>query len=128
VKLLFKIIICASVVFIIAVAGGAFFLTRGLHEARDIEVMGVDMSSLEDGTYEGKYTRGRWTNEVSVTVKDNRITDIEVVKSVLFERPEVTEELLKRVVEKQDTTVDVVSGATVTSKAYLKAIEDALIK
>jgi len=31
-----------------------------------------------------------------------------------------------RVIEAQSTDIDAVSGATVTSKAYLKAIENAL--
>jgi len=32
----------------------------------------------------------------------------------------------KLLIEAQNTTVDAVSGATVSSKAYLKAIEDSL--
>jgi uncharacterized protein with FMN-binding domain len=34
-------------------------------------------------------------------------------------------EIVNLVIEAQDTQVDTVSGATVTSKAYLSAIEDA---
>ncbi len=36
-------------------------------------------------------------------------------------------EVFRRVLESQDTQIDAVTGATVTSKAYLKAIEAALI-
>ena len=47
-------------------------------------------------------------------------------KTVLFERPEVTQELFDNVIAAQSIDVDVLSGATVTSKAYLKSIENAL--
>lgn len=41
---------------------------------------------------------------------------------------EVNESIISRVVENQSLKVDVVTGATVTSKALLKAIENALEK
>jgi len=50
-----------------------------------------------------------------------------VVKTVGFEIPETTNTIINNVMEKQNTTVDTVSGATVTSKAYLKSIENALM-
>ena len=40
----------------------------------------------------------------------------------------LSDTLLPKVISKQNTTVDAVSGATVTSKAYLKSIENALTK
>jgi uncharacterized protein with FMN-binding domain len=86
------------------------------------------VSSTVDGTYTGKYDGGRWSNELSVTVKDHKITKIDVVKDVTFPKPEWTDQLFKEVIEKQSVDVDVVSGATVTSKAYLKSIENALAK
>ena len=76
--------------------------------------------------YTGTYEGGRWSNEVAVTISDHQISQIDVVKTVKFEKPEATDALFSRVIQKQDTTVDVISGATVTSKAYLKSIENAL--
>ena len=45
---------------------------------------------------------------------------------MMFVNPDVRNELFKRVMEKQNTTVDAVSGGTVSCKAYLKSIENAL--
>jgi uncharacterized protein with FMN-binding domain len=59
-------------------------------------------------------------------VENHKITKIDIVKDVTFSKPDVSEELFMRVMESQDTRVDAVTGATVTSKAYLKAIENAL--
>lgn len=88
----------------------------------------VDLSSVEDGTYSGSYKSGRFSNEVRVTVEDQRIKDIQVVKDMLVANPETTQGIIQKVIEKQNTTIDIVSSSTVTTKAYLKSIEDALTK
>lgn len=127
-KSFFKIVLSIIIIFVLLIAGGGFFITRGLSEGSKLAVNNVDLSTLNDGEYIGKYKGGRWTNELRVTVKDNKITAIEVVKDVLFSKPEVTEELINNVIEAQSLEVDAASGATITCKAYLKAIEAALGK
>lgn len=103
-------------------------MTRGLKAGEALNVGQVNASDMKDGVYSGKYDGGRWTNEVRVTVENNRIAGIDVVKSVLFEKPETTKELFDRVIKEQDTDVDTVTGATVTCRAYLKSVENALSK
>jgi uncharacterized protein with FMN-binding domain len=125
-KLVFKIILSVFLIFLLLGGGGMFYITRGLEAGKNVTIETVNPVGLEDGDYNGKYKSGRWSNEVKVTVKDGKITDIVVVKDVTMPKPEVTEELFERIIQKQDTDIDVVSGATVTSKAYKKAIEDAL--
>lgn len=115
-------------VFVVLIAGFGFYITRGLKEGQKIVVGEFDVSHLEDGVYNGKYSNGRFSNQVSVTVKDKKITDIAVVKSVTFERPELTGELFADIVKKQSADVDAMSGSTVTRNAYLKAIENAIGK
>jgi uncharacterized protein with FMN-binding domain len=127
-KLLLKIVLSLFIIFILASGSGAFFLSRGLEAGKALEINSVNLSDLSDGAYSGTYKGGRWTNEVSVTVKDHRITGIEIVKDVLFPKPEVTAELVNKVLEKQNPNIDVLSGSTVTCKAYLKSIESALSK
>ncbi len=125
-KLFLKIVLCIILVFVVAVGSLGLYITRGLKEGQDLAINPISAAQLADGKYEGSYGKGRWQNEVSVTIKDNRITQIDILKSVLFEKPEVSKGLFDKVIEKQNTTVDVMTGATVTSKAYLKAVEDAL--
>jgi uncharacterized protein with FMN-binding domain len=45
---------------------------------------------------------------------------------VWFRRPELTEQVVSDVIKSQSLDVDIVSGATVTTRAYLKAMENAL--
>ena len=103
-------------------------MIRGLNPGKNIIINSLDASQLKDGVYKGKYNEGRWSNQVNVTVKDKKITGIAIDKNVVFEKTEVSRELINKVIKKQDTNVDVISGATVTSKAYLKSIENALSK
>lgn len=123
-----KTVLIIIILFIVFAAGGLFYLTRGLDAGSSLAVDAVNVSTIEDGTYIGEYNSGRWSNQVKVTVKEHKITKIDIVKDVVFPKPEWTEQLISRVIEKQNTDVDVVSGATITSKAYLKSIENALKK
>ena len=61
-------------------------------------------------------------------MNNKKISKIVIVKSVAFEKLEVSMALIDEVIKKQDTNVDIISGATVTSKAYLQSIENALSK
>lgn len=115
--------ICLTIIVII-VGGGLFAMTRGLTEGKNVEINNVDISKLADGTYSGQYSKGRWNSEVEVTVKDNKIEGIKLLSDPLI--PDVSKELSKEIIEKQKVKVDVVSGATVSSKAYLKSVENAL--
>ena len=125
-KLIFKILLSVILIFILVSVSGIFYLARGLNEGKDIRINGIDISNLNDGIYNGKYKAGRWTNELNITVKDHKIIKIDIKDDVTFSNPDVSYELFSKVIGKQNTTVDVISEATVTSKAYLKSIEDAL--
>lgn len=125
-KLFLKIFLAVVIVVVLAVGGFGFYITRGLDTGAKLDIGSVDLSKVEDGVYKGDYNSGRFSNEVSVTVKDHKITNIEVVKDVAISKPEVTKELFDNVIENQNVDVDTVSGATVTSKAYLEAIKNAL--
>jgi len=128
VKLFLKRVLPVIIVVILVVVSGMFYIIRGLDSGSRLEVGSVNLSLLSDGTYSGQYKAGRWSNEVNVTIKENKITKIDIVKDVLFSKQEWSQQILNMVLEKQNIDIDAVSGATVTGKAYLKAIEDALKK
>ena len=101
-------------------------LTRGLDEVMALQIQDVELSTVADGIYRGTYDCGRWKNTLQVTVVDHAITAIAIVKDVRFAKSEVSDAVLARVIENQSLEVDVDSGSTVTSKAYLKSMELAL--
>jgi uncharacterized protein with FMN-binding domain len=122
-------VILILVVAIIAIGVvGLFFLTRGLKSGSKVEISSINPSSLDDGIYKGSYSAGRWSNELAVTMKEGKIQEIKIIKDMDIAPPEISNEIFSRVIKLQNTDVDAVSGATVTSKAYLKSIETALTK
>ena len=124
-KKFLRILISVLIVIAIILAAGIFYITQGLESGKKIEIVGLDISRIQDGEYNGKYESGRWSNELIVTVNENKIIGIQIVDDVKFAQPAVREELFSKVIEAQNTKVDTVAGATVTSKAYLKSIENA---
>jgi len=126
VKTFLKIV--AGVVLALVVIGGAgmMYMTRGLKETQNLAIKNVDVSKLADGVYVGEFTGSRWANTVEVTVKNRQIVSATVAKDQRFAMSNVSAALISRVLQKQTPNVDVVTGATVSSKGYLKAIENAL--
>lgn len=113
------------VMFIIGGAG-VFYMTRGLSDVKSIDIASIDPLHMEDGIYNGSFNKGRWRNKVEIEIKDGIIKNINFIEDVRFPMDEVKNSIIEMVLDKQSTNVDIVSGATVTSKAYLKSIEDAL--
>lgn len=109
----------------LAIAGIKSYLERNLEQLADATVSNVDLSKIEDGVYVGSYKSFPVAAEVKVTVDNHKITEIELVKHNNGQGASA-EIIPDRVVEAQTLEVDIVSGATYSSKVILKAIEDAL--
>jgi len=123
-KKVFKIFAGIFLVVVLMGAGGLFYITRGLEEGKHVVIEEVNMAAIEDGVYTGDYQSGRWTNTVEVEIRDNQIINIHLIDG--FTQQDTMENVYDSVIEHQTLQVDTVSGATVSSKAYLKAIEHAL--
>lgn len=93
--------------------------------AKELTVATPDLSRLSDGDYTGAYAIPPVSAEVIVSVRAHRIADIVITRHENG-LGGAAEELVRTVVEAQTPDVDAVSGATVSSKCILKAIENAL--
>jgi len=126
--------IALVVVAALAAAGGIGWsrLMKEHREAKSLPLDAVDFSKLNDGTYHGAYEGGmyKWrANECQVTVSSGKVTDIRLVASKDPAAKNTQAEVLyERVIQAQSLQVDTISSATLTSKAYLKAVEDALLQ
>ncbi len=129
-KKVLKIIRVIVIIMGLLVAVGMFFITRGLKVGAEMVIQDINPAVLENGSYQGSYKGERWLSEVNVTIKDQQITQIELLSEPMLHpgRPDFSQDLFNRVITEQNTNVDVISGATVTSKVYLKSIENALTK
>jgi uncharacterized protein with FMN-binding domain len=127
-----RIILIISVV-LIAVAGVVIAAKTALNKMESnleglvqLDVMDVDLKLISDGTYTGEYSAVPVSAKVDVTIKDHRITNIDLLEHNNGQGAGA-EVIPSIVVEKQTMQIDTISGATYSSKVILKAIEDALI-
>jgi uncharacterized protein with FMN-binding domain len=126
-------LIALAVVAGLGIAGGIgwSYLSKEHQEARSLPLNAVDFSKLTDGTYHGVYAGGiyKWrANECQVTVSSGKVADIQLaVSQDPGGKNTQHQELYDRVIRAQSLQVDTISGATLTSKAYLQAVENALI-
>lgn len=121
-----KLATTIALVFIALAVFGVLFMINGMDNIKNMTIDNVNISAQPDGVYTGAIKGSRWANTVEVTVASGKISDIKVIKDQVFHLPNVTTGIIKSVEDKQSLQVDIVSGATVSSKAYLKAIENAL--
>lgn len=124
------IAVIVLVVLVAGGAGGALLFTAGeRREAKNLPIRALDFKQIKNGTYVGEYEGGmyKWrANKVQVTVTSSKVTEIKVLEQAEKKPAEFTDELFGRVIREQSLQVDTISGATLTSKAFLKAIENAL--
>ena len=106
---------------------------QGSAQANDVqtilnmEISDVDLSSVPDGEFIGEVPFRKYMYRVKVTVKSGKITDIEVLENGTCNKyAQKGLAVVPRMLEKQSPRVDAITGATVTSKALMKAVEQAL--
>ena len=102
-----------------------------------MEIGQIDFSSLNDGTYTGEYTGEKSSMRdvaLEVTVQEGKVTGLVILRGALDEEGNPVElksgvtakEYLQSALDAQSLQIDAVSGATLTSKTLLKALENAL--
>jgi len=103
-------------------------MTDALKEAertRELEISTPALHEMPPGTYRGSYEAGMVAAEVEATVSDGVITSLTLLRHETW-RGGDAERLIDRIMEEQSLELDVVTGATISSKTILKATEVAL--
>ena len=104
------------------------------HNIPDMEVQGDDafagyteitLADIADGEYEGEYDLSLVYAKVKVTINKGRIENIAILKHDNG-RGKKAEKIIEDVIGQQKLGVNAITGATASSKAILKAIENAL--
>lgn len=123
-----KIIIVLIVIIgaLLIILGAKAYLETNLEGLTDLPISNVDLSKMKDGIYVGSYKAFPVEAIVKVTVMSDKIAAIELVKHSNGKGAKA-EIIPSKVIEAQSLEVDLVSGATYSSKVILKAIEAALI-
>lgn len=124
-------------VILLAMAAAVVLTAPGRNELENIVIADVNFGKLRDGTYKGEYrgTKDSLRNAaVEVTISSGAVTEIRVTEGALIGDRQTSilrnglsiDHLFDEVIRSRSLQVDVISGATLTSNAHLKAVEDAL--
>lgn len=126
-----NVIISLSIILAALVTTFVFMVTipeKKNDAIRQMTINNVDLSKLDNGTYNGEFAYGRYTYKVEVAVSNHTIEGIKVHHGRDSKHAKAAEGVVDNIISKQATNVEVISGATTTSKAILKAVEYALSK
>lgn len=105
--------------------GGKLALDGMVARVKDIPVSAPGLSALADGNYTGEYTIFPVSVEVEVNIQNHRIMAVTLLRHDNG-LGGAAERLADEIVLRQGLELDSVSGATVSSKCILKAVETAL--
>ena len=107
--------------------GMLFPLIIGCTEA-NIEGGRIPSNGIRDGIYEGEAKDGLVKVIAEVTIQNQRITDIKLIKHRTWKGKAAEDIIPNRIINEQSTRVDAVSGATISSRAIMNAVEAAVRK
>lgn len=100
-------------------------VNRYQRAVREIDIVGIDAAQTADGTYFGECDVDFIRAKVEVTVEGGRIAHIRLLEHY-NDRGAAAEAIPDRIVAGQRIDVDVVAGATNSSRVIQKAVENAL--
>lgn len=101
--------------------------TNIVKQGEKIVISNVEIASIDDGIYTGEYTLLPVKVIVQVNIKNHKVHEIEILEhqNGFGKKAEIISDYI---IKEQKLDVDLVTGATVSSKVILKAIENALSK
>jgi uncharacterized protein with FMN-binding domain len=97
------------------------------NEVRTMEIKRININEINDGIYQGEFNYNKLNHKVEVIISNSRINKINVLICPDSKYTTRAKDVFTRIIDEQTLQVDVISGATTSSKAYLKAIQNALI-
>jgi uncharacterized protein with FMN-binding domain len=119
-----------ALVVLLVIAGliGGLYAWRFLSAADALTIDEVDMSRVPDGIYDGSYEVFQVKAEEQVVVEDGRIVSIAFTDDgkMAEETLQEIDDIFDEVISSQSLQVDITSGASVSKKVSLKAVETAL--
>lgn len=126
-KHLYILGIILAVIALIIIVMTVFFkkAESNLENLTSIEIQDINLSKIDDGYYEGSYEAFPISVEVNVEVKNHKIVNINILKHVNGQG-KAAEKITESIIKVQSLNVDVITGATYSSKVIIKAVEDAL--
>lgn len=123
-KVYLNSVIIVGVVIFLAICGSILYFNNKEIKPNENTIT----NTLKDGTFTGNAEGFRGNIEVEVLVKHGKITEINIINSSDDKAflNKASEGIIEKIINEQNTNVDVVSGATYSSNGIINAIKDAL--
>ncbi|NLL73193.1 MAG: FMN-binding protein [Clostridiales bacterium] len=121
------LLIGVLVLIVLVVSGSLIMLQKEKKEVNSLVYEIINMGEVADGYYEGEVSTTLISVKVGVLVKDNNIEEIEIIKHDNGMGAKA-EAIIDHMVKNNTYDVDVVSGATFSSKVIKNAVNKALTK
>lgn len=120
-----KVLLITFIVVLFLFIIGKIVMGNMVKNVKNISVSMPDLSNIQDGNYIGEYSITPVHVKVEVSVNNHQITDISILQHDNG-LGSTAESIVNDIVEEQSLDIDAVSGATVSSKCILKAVENAI--
>jgi len=131
-----------TLLLIVLCAVGATAVLSDAPSRREISALSigdVDFSNLKNGVYTGSFLGAEGNlrdTTVEVEIANGSVSNIRILKGAVDEtgapqeigKGKTAYDLFDAVLRQKTMQVDVISGATLTSKTHLKALENALLQ
>ena len=87
-----------------------------------------NLTLIADGIYRGNYDMASTPVKatVEVFIQNHQIVEIKIIEHIRSPIGKKAEKIIDVITERQSLDIDVISGATASSKTLLKAVENAL--
>ncbi len=120
-----KVLLITFIAVLFLFIAGKIMIGNMVRNVQNISVSMPDLSNVQDGNYIGEYSIAPVHVKVEVSVSNHQITNITILQHDNG-LGSTAESIINDVVEEQSLGIDAVSGATVSSKCILKAVENAI--
>lgn len=120
-----KLITAVSLIAAVLLMSGCGSIREMKEFSETVVFTDLKLQDIEDGLYTGEFEKGLVAAEVEVQVRNHAIESIEILRHDNG-KGDKAEMIVDAVITRQSLQVDVVSGATYSSKVILKAVENAL--
>ena len=116
-----------TVALICLMAGGYLIARRKMRfrEAASLPFYKIELSQINDGTYEGKTYTSFLHLQLNVTVEDHKLKSIDVLENEGIDA-ETARPIIQKMIEQNAVVVPAVKGAELGSLVYISCVSCAL--
>jgi uncharacterized protein with FMN-binding domain len=93
---------------------------------RKLPVAAIDLSVINDGDYKGSFCYSHFCYKVNVSISSHAISAVTILRNRNSDYGKKAAAISERIIKAQSLQVDMISGATITSKSIVKSVEKAL--